>query len=67
MNPRATTFSKHPRRDAGSTLAVTMCVVLAILSFLSIAALMTSQFGRFAERQRGSSETVTSVSPQPSA
>ena len=36
-----------------------MMVVLAIISFLSIAALMTSQFGRYAGRQRGSSDTVT--------
>ena len=36
-----------------------MMVVAAIVSFLSIAALMTSQFGRYAGQQRGSSDAVT--------
>ncbi len=46
----------YPRRfpaAAGSTLAATMLVVAAIVSFLSIAALITSQFGRYAGRQQG--------------
>ena len=42
----------------GSSLAATMMVVAAIVSFLSIAALVTSQFGRYAGQQRGASDTI---------
>ena len=44
--------STRRRRQAAATLAVTMLVVLAIATFLGIAATITSQFGRYAGRQQ---------------
>ncbi len=49
----------RPATTAGSTLAATMMVVAAIVSFLSIAALITSQFGRYTARQQGVSDEAT--------
>lgn len=45
----------------GSALAATMMVVLALMTFLSIAGLITSQFSRFAARQEGDNELVAAA------
>ena len=49
----------RPRRSrAASTLAATMLVVAAVVTFLSISVLITSQFGRYAGRQNGDSDEM---------
>ena len=54
MNPLP--LRSLPRTRHGSALAATMLVVLALMTFLSIAALVTSQFGRFTARAEGDNE-----------
>ena len=49
------------RACSGSTLAVTMCIVLIIVSFLSISALITSQFGRYMGRQQGNTDLMAAA------
>ena len=52
-----------PRRQArdGSTLAATMIVVAILVTFLSISALLTSQFGRFGGRQQGNNDLMAAA------
>ena len=54
--PTPTVLLARTRR--GSALAATMMVVLALMTFLSIAALVTSQFGRFTARAEGNNELM---------
>ncbi len=49
------------RPEDGSTLPATMMVVAVILAFLSAAALLTSQDGRFAVRQQGNTDALTAA------
>ncbi len=51
--PISLRYPRRRRARSGSTLAVTMLVVALLITFLSIAALITSQFGRYAGRQQG--------------
>ena len=46
------------RSHSASTLAATMLVVAAVVTFLSISVLITSQFGRYAGRQNGDSDEM---------
>ena len=55
MIPSSTPFllPRLRTRRSAFTLAATMLVVAAIATFLSLAALLTSQFGRYAGREQG--------------
>ena len=53
MKPHPSFLAPRRARRSASTLAATMLVVAAIAVFLSIAAELTSQFGRYAGRQQG--------------
>ncbi len=46
------------RSPAASTLAATMMVVAAVVAFLTISVLVTSQFGRYSGRQNGDSDEM---------
>ncbi len=47
------TLPRRPASRSGSTLPATLMVVAAVATFLSLAAALTSQFGRYAGRQQG--------------
>ena len=54
-------ISTNVRARSGSTLAATMIVIATLVTFLSISALLTSQFGRFAGRQQGNSDLMAAA------
>ena len=56
--PRFTQAPRSRRSRSASTLAATMLVVAAVAVFLSISALVTSQFGRYTGRQSGDSDEM---------
>ena len=56
---RLSSFDPASRR--GSALVVTLLVVAALVSFLSIAGLITGQFSRFAGRQQGEDDLVAAA------
>jgi hypothetical protein len=53
--------ARRLRRPSGSTLLVTLGVILIILTFLSISVLLTSDFGRFAFRQQGDADVMAAA------
>ena len=63
MNPAfpSSLLRARPSARAGSTLAATLIVVATLVTFLSISALLTSQFGRYGGRQAGNQELLAAA------
>ena len=62
-NPMMRPFQDKPcrYRVGGSTLLVTLGIILIILTFLSVSVLLTSDFGRMAFRQQGDSDLMAAA------